>query len=95
MIVDHNMPSGKDCAVFFNNTENKKDLFEIPSIINSSENTWRITKDMTEFFPITNHVEADTAKLQYIATFFIPPRGIKIIHFKFVFQFLSIIIFDR
>ena len=36
-----------------------KNLFQIPLIINSGENTWKITKETIQVLPTSNHNAAD------------------------------------
>ena len=70
------MLSGKEWEAFFHNGENKEDLiavacsyyksdegkklFKVPLIINSGEETWKITGITIEPFPRCNHEEANT-----------------------------------
>ena len=77
--VDKKKPGGLAWANFFNKSENKKDLmkllyfcfqtdecrnlFEIPLIIDSGENILGFTKETIEVLPISNHEEANTRLL--------------------------------
>ena len=81
--VDQKMLSGKEWEEFFHNGENKEDLialacsfykseegrelFRIPLVINSGEEVWKISRNTIEMLPRCNHEEADTRLVLHAA----------------------------